>query len=192
MTDSVDATRRGLLMTPLLLSFAVGGTSAATQGTSKMLVVCFSRSGNTRVVAGQVRRALAADLFEIEPESPYPDDYFETVAQAQQERDRGYEPRLKTAVDNIARYSTVFLGFPIWGMTTPPVIRSFLSGHDLSGKTIVPLVTHGGYGLGDSMAIVAGHAPQANILDGFSMQAPQERQTIETVTQWLGEQQLPE
>ncbi|WP_069063611.1 flavodoxin [Sinorhizobium sp. RAC02] len=176
-------------MTPLLLSFAAGGTSAVAQGASKTLVVCFSRSGNTRAVARQVRRALGADLFEIEPKAPYPDDYFETVAQAQRERDRGYEPPLKTTVGNIISYSTVFLGFPIWGMTTPPVIRSFLSAHDLSGKTIVPLVTHGGYGLGDSLSVVAGHAPQANVLDGFSMQAPQERQTIERVSAWLEDMQ---
>lgn len=190
MTEFADVTRRGLLVTPLLLSLAAGGTSAAAQGTSKTLVACFSRSGNTRVVAGQVRRALGADLFEIEPDIPYPDDYFATVAQAQQERDRGYEPLLKTTADTIARYSTVFLGFPIWGMTAPPVIRSFLSTHDLSGKTIVPLVTHGGYGLGDSMRVVAGHAPQANVLDAFSMQAPQERETIERVSAWLDQQQI--
>ena len=190
MTDFVDATRRGLLMMPLLLPFATG-TSAAAQSGAKILVACFSRSGNTRVVAGQVRRTLGADLFEIESKSPYPEDYFETVAQAQQERDRGYKPPLKTIVDNIDRYATVFLGFPIWGMTTPPVIRSFLSAHDLSGKTIVPLVTHGGYGLGDSLSVVAGHAPQANVLKGFSMQAPQERRTIEKVTQWLSGQRMP-
>lgn len=178
-------------MTPLLLSFATGGASAANQPLSKTLVVCFSRSGNTRVVARQVRRALKADLFEIEPETPYPDDYFETVAQAKQQTDSGYEPPLKTKVADIASYATVFLAFPIWGMTAPPVIRSFLATHDLSGKTIIPLVTHGGYGLGDSLDIVARHAPRSSLVDGFSMPAPQERRTIEMVTQWLGEQRAP-
>lgn len=65
------------------------------------------------------------------------------------------------------------------------MIRSFLTAHDLSGKTIIPLITHGGYGLGDSLAVVAGHTPQAQLVDGFSMQAPQERQTIERVMEWL-------
>ena len=31
--------------------------------------------------------------------------------------------------------------------------------HDLSGKTVIPFVTHGGYGLGNSRSVVAGHAP---------------------------------
>jgi flavodoxin len=79
----------------------------------------------------------------------------------------------------------VFLGFPIWGETAPPVIRSFLTVHDLEGKTIIPFITHGGFGLGNSEAVLASHAPRARLMEGFSMQAPQERQTIERVAGWL-------
>ena len=115
---------------------------------SKVLVAYFTRTGNTRVIARQIQRALRADLFEIEPAEPYPEDYEETVAQAVRERDSGYRPPLKASVPNIGLYEVVFLGFPIWGETAPPVIRSFLSQHDLSGKTLVPFITHGGYGQG--------------------------------------------
>jgi hypothetical protein len=86
---------------------------------------------------------------------------------------------------DLSLYSAVLLGFPIWGMSAPPVIKSFLAGHDLSGKMLVPFVTHGGYGLGNSMADIAGHAPQAKLLEGFSMKADQERETLSQVTQWL-------
>ena len=75
-------------------------------------------------------------------------------------------------------------------MTAPSVIRSFLSGHDLAGKTIVPFITHGGYGLGDSLEVVARHAPQARLVEGFILERPQERQTIERVTQWLQQQDI--
>jgi flavodoxin len=187
-----DATRREFLMTSLLLSLTAG--EAATNSPAearrladgKTLVAYFSRSGNTRVVAGQVSRALRTDLFEINPATPYPDDYFETVEQAKQESDRGFEPPLKAKATDVASYATVFLGFPIWGMTVPPVIRSFLAMHNLSGKTVIPFVTHGGYGLGDSLVVVTKHAPQARLVDGFSMQAPQERQTVTWVMEWLG------
>ena len=186
-----NPTRRELLMTSLLLSLTAAGATPATSAVAarlpagKILVAYFSRSGNTRVVAGQVSRALQGDLFEIEPERPYPADYFATVEQAKQETDRGYEPPLKAKIADITPYKTVFLAFPIWGMTAPSVSRSFLAAHDLSGKTIIPLVTHGGYGLGNSLDVVARHARGANLVDGFSMQAPQERQTIERVTGWL-------
>jgi hypothetical protein len=33
--------------------------------------------------------------------------------------------------------------------------------------------------------VVSRHAPQAQLVEGFSMQAPQERQTIERITVWL-------
>jgi flavodoxin len=188
---SDNATRREVLMTSLLLPLEVGGiasaapVAAAQLPQGKILVAYFSRSGNTRVIAGQVSRALRADLFEINSATPYPDGYFETVEQAKQESDRGYEPPLNSEVADVASYTTVFLGFPIWGMTAPPVIRSFLAAHNLSGKALIPLVTHGGYGLGDSLAVVAKHTPRTQLVEGFSMLAPQERQTIERVTDWL-------
>lgn len=107
------------------------------------------------------------------------------MAQARKESDSGYEPSLEAGLTAMADYDTVFLGFPIWGGTTPPVIRSFLSGHDLYGKTLIPFVTHGGYGLGKSRAVLSSHAPKARLLDGFVMEMDQERRTMERVTSWL-------
>jgi flavodoxin len=156
--------------------------------TGSVLVAYFSRTGNTRVIARQIRRAHAAILFEIEPAAPYPEDYLETVEQARRERDKGYRPPLKAKITNLASYQTVFLGFPIWGETTPPVIRAFLAAHDFSGKTIIPFITHGGYGVGNSQAALAAHAPGARLLDtGLIMQADSERATLELVTHWLGD-----
>jgi flavodoxin len=188
-----DLSRRTMLTASALLPLAAGTAAyAEPAGTSrsagsKILVACFTRSGNTRVVAGTLQRALAADLFEIRPARPYPEDYEQTVEQARQERDRGYEPPLEATVPDMAAYETVFLGFPIWGETAPPVIRSFLRAHDLSGKTLRPFITHGGYGVGNSLAILADHAPGARIEPPFSMEADQERRTLNQVTSWLGE-----
>ena len=41
---------------------------------SRILVAYFSRTGNTRVIAGLLHRSLNADLFEIVPATPYPDN----------------------------------------------------------------------------------------------------------------------
>jgi flavodoxin len=184
--------RREVLTSLVPLSLTAGlslsaGSSGAGQISSdaRILVAYFSRTGNTRVIAGQIRRALGADLFEIQPAEAYPEDYEATVSQAQRERDTGYEPPLNQRVWNIGSYQVVFLGFPIWGMTAPPVIRSFLSGHDLSGTTLVPFITHGGYGIGQSLSVVAEHAPRARLIQGFSKQADQERETLMQVTRWL-------
>ncbi|MBB5190696.1 flavodoxin [Silvimonas terrae] len=145
----------------------------------------FSRSGNTRVVAGLIHRTLHTDLFEIRPATAYPEDYLETVEQARQERDSGRERPLETRVSNMSDYDTVFLGFPIWGETAPPVIRAFLSAHDLAGKALTPFITHGGYGTGNSLAVLASHAPKARLIPGFVMEADQERRTMNQVNDWL-------
>nr|WP_246197571.1 flavodoxin [Pseudoxanthomonas sacheonensis] len=152
---------------------------------SRTLVAYFSRSGNTRVVAGLIHRGLGTDLFEIRPASPYPEDYLATVEQARQERDRGFEPTLEAQVPDMAAYDTVYLGFPIWGETAPPVVRSFLKAHGLAGKTLIPFITHGGYGLGNSQSVLVGHAPEARLQRGFSMEADQERRTMNRVKNWL-------
>ena len=188
-----DLDRRTLLSASALMSLmAATGACAEPGGSgararSKVLVAYFSRSGNTRVIAGTLQRALNADLFEIRPARPYPEDYEQTVEQARQERDRGYEPLLRTRVSNLGAYDTLFLGFPVWGETAPPVIRSFLRAHDLSGKTLRPFITHGGYGLGSSLAVLASHAPNARIERPFSMEADQERRTLNEVRSWLTE-----
>jgi flavodoxin len=179
-----------LALLPLSTCAASTGSdsdSETKQTGSRTLVAYFSRSGNTRVVAGLIHRGLDTDLFEIRPASSYPEDYLATVEQARQERDRGFEPDLAANVPNMAAYDTVYLGFPIWGETAPPVIRSFLKTHDLAGKTLIPFVTHGGYGLGNSQLVLASHAPKARLRRGFSMAADQERQTMNRVNSWLSE-----
>ncbi|SEK69243.1 Flavodoxin [Pseudoxanthomonas sp. GM95] len=185
-----DVTRRTVIaaLASLPLGSAAASPSApravAAPG-SKVLVAYFSRSGNTRVIAGLLQRAFQADLFEIVPATAYPDEYLATVEEARQERDRDAARPLRATVAHLAPYDTVYLGFPIWGTTAPPVIKGFLKAHDLAGKQVVPFITHGGYGLGDSQAVLRRLAPQARFGSPFSMQADQERQTMERVNDWL-------
>ncbi|MBW8076879.1 MAG: flavodoxin [Gallionella sp.] len=172
-------------LTPGGASGVASRSQNARRPGARPLVAYFSRSGNTRVVAGLIHRGLNADLFEIRPLRPYPDDYLETVEQAREERDTGYEPPLQAKLSDIETHATVYLGFPIWGETVPPVIRAFLKAHDLAGMAVIPFVTHGGYGLGNSLKVIASHAPKARLLEGFAMQADQERQTMDRVMGWL-------
>ncbi len=189
MQSAQRFSRRTVLATPAMLSLV--GTACAREPeqprarAGKTLVAYLTRSGNTRVIAGTFQRALGADLFEIRPVRPYPDDYEQHVAQATRERDSGFEPPLAGKVDNIAAYSTVFLGFPVWGETAPPPVRSFLKAHDLRGKTLRPFITHGGYGVGSSPEILATHATGATIEEPFVMEADQERRTLNEVRAWL-------
>ncbi|CAM5525279.1 flavodoxin [Sphingobium scionense] len=191
MRDVPDLSRRMVLGASAMLAFsntaacAQDGDTARIRG-GKILVAYLTRSGNTRVIAQTLHRALNADLFEIRPASPYPADYEEHVAQASRERAEGYAPPLAALVTDIASYDEVFLGFPIWGQAAPPPILSFLKGHDLRAKALRPFITHGGYGVGSAPGTLAGLAPAARIQPAFVMEADQERRTLNQIKAWLG------
>lgn len=179
----------GLLATTLGSAATMGGARAPNAQPSvnrnRVLVTYFTRSGNTKLIAGKVRRDLGADLFEIKPAQPYPEDYEATVAQAERERLAGFEPPLKESVSDFGAYDTVYLGFPVWGSTVPTVIKSFLSSHDFSRKHVVPLITHGGYGDGDSLAVLRRLAPNARLGSPFIIRMDQERAILNELAGWM-------
>lgn len=185
--------RRNLLkalpLTAAGLVLAASETSAEQRPAEagRILVAHYSRTGNTAVIARQIRRAMDATLFDIKTETPYPEDYEATVEQARRETQSQYLPPLGHFAADIGRYDTIYLGMPIWGMTAPPVIRSFLRAHDLSGKVVIPFITHGGYGLGNSIDVLRAHMPGADLRPAFSMEADQERRTLARVSGWLAE-----
>ncbi|WP_313737614.1 flavodoxin [Sphingobium yanoikuyae] len=170
----------------LTAATACAQTAGGANGDARPLVVYFTRSGNTRVIARGLARMLAAPLAELVPVTAYPDDYEANVAQAERERRAGTLPPLRALSLKPADHDLIFLGFPIWGMTVPAVIRTFLGAHDLSGKRIAPFITHGGYGIGDSLSVLDSHAPQAQRLTPFTLECDQERRTLAAVDQWLG------
>src|SRR5688572_13436709 len=81
MNHKITQLSRRAVMTAVA-GIPVAGRAAGKD--SNTLVAYFSRSGNTRVVAGLIQRKLGAEEFEIQPATPYPEDYLETVAQATQ------------------------------------------------------------------------------------------------------------
>jgi flavodoxin len=192
MPQSIELTRRnalaGTVLAGLSATLPLTPSEAEAQQSresSRILVAYFTRSGNSKVIAGKVCRDLDADLFEIQPATPYPEDYEATVGQAERERQAGYEPPLKALVANIATYTTVYLGFPIWGSTVPTVIKSFLSKHDHTGKDLIPLITHGGYGAGDSLTVLRRMAPRSRLRKEFIIRMDQERAILRDVSRWL-------
>lgn len=144
----------------------------------KVLIVYLSRTGNTEAVAEIIHEEVGGDMAELELETPYPEDYDKIVAQVDRENETGYMPPLKTKIVSIREYDTVFVGFPTWDMQLPPPMKSFLHEYDLSGKTVVPFNTNGGYGLGSSLEQVKNLCPNSNILQAFSTKGGLERDGI--------------
>lgn len=112
----------------------------------KISVAYYSWSGNTKEVAEAIHEKVGGDIYRIETEQTYPEEYRATTAQAKREINEGFRPTLKGKVNNISQYDIIFLGSPNWWGTIAPAVSTFLADNNLSGKTIIPFITHGGGG----------------------------------------------
>ena len=126
--------------------------------------------GNTKLVADMIQSEIGGDVFSIQVAEPYPSEYRENVNQAEDEQDSDARPELKTHIDNFDEYDTIFIGYPIWWSTIPMPVYSFLEEYDFSGKTVIPFSTHKGSGMGSSVRDVKNALPNANVLDGFTIE----------------------
>ena len=144
----------------------------------KVLIVYLSRTNNTKAIAEFIHERVGGTIMALELERPYPTDYDAIVQQVTRENETGYLPPLKTKIDRLEQYDVVFVGFPTWGMQLPPPMKSFLRQYNLTGKTVVPFNTNGGYGLGSSFETVRELCPQSTVLEGFSTRGGIERDGV--------------
>lgn len=169
---------RTIFLLALLIpaSFSSGCSFAQTTASpDEILIVYVSRTNNTRAVAEMIYRETGGTLMQIEPATPYPADYQETVRQVARENETGYLPPLKNKIDSMGKYKIVFIGFPTWGMQLPPPVKSFLNQYHLKGKTVIPFNTHAGYGVGSGFQTIKKLCPESRVLEGFSIKGGIER-----------------
>lgn len=194
--NKIDLSRRNLLKVTVAWLLAgvaatllphLSTTHAAETGTSggKILITYYSRNGNTREIANQIHRSVGGDIFEIQVVEPYPEDYEEVKKIAMHEQASDLKPALKTKVEKIGSYDVIFVGTPIWWGTIAAPVKSFLLQYDLSGKTIVPFITHQGSGLGRSVADISKLCPKSTLLDGIAIWGRNVKTAQNEVSEWL-------
>jgi flavodoxin len=154
------------------------GEAALMDHSEEMLIVYLSRTNNTKAIAEIIQENVGGALIALELEAPYPENYKQTVDQVARENETGFLPPLKTKIKNIQKYDVVFIGFPTWGMQLPPPMKSFLRQYDLTGKTVIPFNTNGGYGIGSSFDTVKELCPNSKVVEGFSIKGGVERDGI--------------
>ena len=151
----------------------------------KILVAYFSHSGNTEVVANNIKETVGDDIFEIKTVEPYPNEYNLVVDKAKKEQDNDYRPKLKADVQDMDSYDVFFVGYPNWWGTMPMAVFKFLEEYDFSEKTIVPFCTHEGSGLGRSEKDIAQLCPESTVLNGLAIYGSQVNSAKKDVAKWL-------
>ena len=82
-------------------------------------------------------------------------------------------------------YDTVILIYPNWWGTLPQPLFTFLEEYDFSGKTILPLCTHGGSRMGRSEQDIAALCPEANLREGPAVSGSSVHEAGADVAEWI-------
>ena len=138
---------------------------------SKVLVIYYSQTSNTKTVAQEIATRLNADIEEITLVEPYDTAFQATIERCKTDREKGIIPEIKPLKSNVADYDWVFIGYPIWFGTYAPPIASLLDKIDLSDKWVVPFCTFGSGGLESSVKDLTEKLPNAKIMPGYGVRA---------------------
>lgn len=153
----------------LLVGLSLFAAVPAHAQPQKILVAYFSHTQTTEKVALEIQKRTGGDLFRIETVQAYPKEHRETLDVAEKERDTDARPALKETVENMDSYDVIFLGYPIWWYTLPQPLFTFLESYDLSGKTIIPFVTHGGSRMSGTEEVIQKLQPNAKMRESLAI-----------------------
>ena len=129
---------------------------------SSKLLVYFSYTGNTRVIAEYISKKLDCDVLELYPKEEYSKNYQEVVDEYQNNENGSRTCELLPYSVDLNKYDTIIVGSPVWWYTITPVIRTFLKNSSLAGKTIIPFATNAGW-VGKSFKEIKDLCPDSNV-----------------------------
>ena len=151
----------------------------------KMIIIYFSRTGNTETFANYIKKNSNITSYKIVPSSPYPEDYNTMLSIAQDERKNNARPEIQNPLTDISQYDIILLGYPIWYSHIPNIIITQLEKLNLNGKIIYPFNTHGGSGVGSSISDIKDYAPGATVKDGYPINGNQIKNKEDDIIDWL-------
>ena len=171
---------------------------------AKVLIAFFSRAdenyfggamryvkvGNTEIVVDIMKELTDADAFKIEMKDPYSPVYMTCIEEAKRDKNEDARPELTNYMDSIDDYDTVVLGYPNYWGTFPMAVATFLEKYDFTGKTILPLCTNEGSGMGSSESDIRKCAKGATVKNGLAITGSQAANSKATVEKWLSENGL--
>ena len=94
--------------------YAYKSTQEGIDVSTKTLVVYFSCTGTTELVAEYITEILGADSYQIVPEDPYTEAdlaYYTNGRADQEQNDPDVRPAISGGVENMDEYDTIILGY---------------------------------------------------------------------------------
>ncbi len=141
--------------------------------------------GNTEIVCGKINELIGADSFKIEMKNPYSAEYMTCIEEAKKDLRGNARPELVSMPDSIDKYDTIILAYPNYWGTIPMAVATFLENYDFSGKTVLPLCTNEGSGMGSSESDIRKYAKGAILKKGLSITGSQAANSKSAVEKWL-------
>lgn len=152
----------------------------------RVLIIYFSRSGNTETIANFIHANVGGELLKLETKVPYPSEYNDVLDQAQKERANNARPELKTEI-NINDYDIIFIGYPLWCYDIPMAVYTFFDSYDFKDKIVIPFMTHGTSGESGTFKKIGSYLDKATVLKGFHVYGSDAEESKEAVNDWLKE-----
>ena len=121
---------------------------------------------------------------------PYSPVYMTCIDQAKKDLREGVRPELVSMPESIDEYDTVVLAYPNYWGTMPMAVVTFLEAFDFTGKTILPLCTNEGSGMGSSERDIKKYAPGAELKSGLSITGSQAAHSKGSVQNWFSDNGL--
>lgn len=133
MRTSIKA-RPLAIMLCIIISIFFNNLLYASEPSSRVLVVCYSRDGHTKMVAEKLAEKFNADL-EMLIDTTNRTGAFGTAGagnDALMHKTTTIEPLQHNPED----YEVILIGTPGWFSNMTPAVRTFIKDNELSGKTI--------------------------------------------------------
>ena len=159
---------------------------------TSVLVVYFTWSGHLDSMAHWIADETGGDILRMLAKDEYPESYNDTAERAKKEKDDGVRPEITVSLteEQMAKYDTVFIGFPVWWYDLPMPMWTFLEGVDLSGKTVNIFFSHEGTSDGGSALSTIGTLAKGatvNTDNALSIRGSKVKNSEEDVRDWVKE-----
>ncbi|MBE6997542.1 MAG: flavodoxin [Ruminococcaceae bacterium] len=145
----------------------------------------YVKVGNTEIVCNIIRDLIPVDMFKIEMKNPYSPVYMTCIDEAKRDLRAKARPELVRLPGSIDAYDTIVLAYPNYWGTMPMAVFTFLEAFDFTGKTILPLCTNEGSGMGGSERDIKKTCPGAVVKSGLSITGSSAADSEGAVKRWL-------